>query len=155
MAELTHQNQELTREINQRRQCHERCMEGQAQSQEVREGENVERENHSRGTASRRVSYLERKMDEMKRAMEEMSENIRRMNHVDDLVHRTDSFFIASINSHPFPSKFKMPSLDSYDGTRDPCDHIATFETTMHLQGVPNEIMCKAFPTTLKGPARV
>ena len=48
-----------------------------------------------------------------------------------------------------------MPSLDSYDGTRDPCDHIATFKTTMHLQGVPDEIMCWAFPTTLKGLARV
>ena len=48
-----------------------------------------------------------------------------------------------------------MPSLDSYDGTRDPFDHIATFKTTMHLQGVPNEIMCRAFPITLKGPARV
>ena len=48
-----------------------------------------------------------------------------------------------------------MPSLDSYDETRDPFDHIATFKTTMHLQGVPDEIMCRAFPTTLKGPARV
>ena len=48
-----------------------------------------------------------------------------------------------------------MPSLDSYDGMRDPCDHIATFKTTMHLQGVPDEIMCKAFPTTLKGLAQV
>ena len=52
MAELTHQNQELTREINQRRQRHEWCVERQAQSQEAREGENVERENHSRGTIS-------------------------------------------------------------------------------------------------------
>ena len=25
----------------------------------------------------------------------------------------------------------------------------------MHLQGVPDEIMCRAFPTTLKGPTRV
>ena len=61
----------------------------------------------------------------------------------------------ASINSHPLPSKFKMPSLDSYDGMRDPFDHIATFKTTMHLQGVLDEIMCKVFPTTLKGPTRV
>ena len=80
---------------------------------------------------------------------------MRRMNHVDDLVHQTDSTFIASINSHPLPSKFKMPSLDSYNGTRNPCDHIATFKTTIHLQGVPNEIMCRAFPTTLKGLAWV
>ena len=48
-----------------------------------------------------------------------------------------------------------MPSLDLYDGMCDSFDNIATFKTTMHLQGVPNEIMCRAFPTTLKGPAQV
>ena len=68
---------------------------------------------------------------------------------------RTDSPFTALINGHPLPPKFKTPSLDSYDGTHDPFDHIATFKTTMHLQGVLDEIMCRAFPTTLKGPARV
>ena len=72
-------------------------------------------------------------MDQMKKVMDEMKENMRKTNHVDDLVHRTDSPFIASINNYPLPSKFKMPSLDSYDGSRDPCDHIATFKTTMHL----------------------
>ena len=87
--------------------------------------------------------------------MDEMRENMRRANLVDDLVHRTDSPFMASINNHLLPLKFKMPSLDSYDGTRDPFDQIATFKTTMHLQGVLDKIMCKAFPTTLKGPARV
>ena len=81
--------------------------------------------------------------------MDEMKENIRRANPIYDLVHQTDSLFMASINSHP------LPSLDSYDGTRNPCDLIATFKTTMHLQGVPNEIMCRAFPNTLKGPAQV
>ena len=91
----------------------------------------------------------------MRSAMDEIRENMRRTNHVDDLVHRTDSPFIMSINSHPLPSKFKMPALDSYDETCDPCDHIATFKTIMHLQGIPDEIMCRAFPTTLKGPARV
>ena len=76
MAELTHQNQELTREINSRRE-----------------------------------------------------------NPMEDLVHKTNSPFTASINGHPLPPKFKMPSLDSYDGMHDPFDHIATFKTTMHLQG--------------------
>ena len=94
-------------------------------------------------------------MDQIREVKDEMRENIRRVNPVDDLVHRTDSPFMPFNNSHPLPSKFKMPSLDLYDGTRDPCDHIATFKTTMHLQGVPDEIMCRAFPTTLKGPARV
>ena len=41
MVELTHQNQELTREINQRRQRHEQCVEGQAQSQEARDRKSV------------------------------------------------------------------------------------------------------------------
>ena len=87
--------------------------------------------------------------------MGEMRENIRRAKPIDDLVHQTDYPFMASINNHPQPSKFKIPSLDSYDGMRNPCDHIATFKTMMHLQGVPNEIMCRAFPNTLKGLAQV
>ena len=74
---------------------------------------------------------------------------------ISNLIHRTDSPFTTSITSYPLPSKFKMPTLDSYDGTQDPCDHIATFKTTMHLQNVLDEIMCKVFPTTFEGPARV
>ena len=132
MVELTRQNQELTREISLRRQCHEGYAKGLAQSQEVR-GENAEPENQSRGIASRRVPHLEKEMDQMRKVMDEMRENMRRVNPVDDLVHRTDSPFVPSINNHPLPSKFKMPSLDSYDGTRDPCDHIATFKTMIHL----------------------
>ena len=34
-------------------------------------------------------------------------------------------------------------------------DHLESFKTLMHLQGVVDEIMCKAFPTTLKGPTRI
>ena len=77
----------------------------------------------------------------MRKAMNEMRENMRRVNPVEDLVHRIDSPFTASINDYPLPPKFKMPSLDSYDRMRDPFDHIATFKTTMHLQGVLDEIM--------------
>ena len=91
----------------------------------------------------------------MRKVMDKIRENMRRVNPVDDLVYRTDSPFTTSINSHPLPPKFKMPSLDSYDGTSDLFYHIATFKTMMHLQGVLDKIMCKAFPTTLKGPTRV
>ena len=31
--------------------------------------------------------------------------------------------------------------------------HLESFKTLMHLQGVADEIMCRAFPTTLKGPS--
>ena len=74
---------------------------------------------------------------------------------LDDLVNRTDSPFIASINSFPLLHKFRMPQIDSYDGVKDPLDHLEPFKTMMHLQGVANEIMCRAFPRTLKGAARI
>ncbi|XP_075670286.1 uncharacterized protein LOC142640073 [Castanea sativa] len=48
-----------------------------------------------------------------------------------------------------------MPQVEAYDGSRDPFDHLESFKTLMHLQGITDEIMCPAFPTTLRGPARV
>ena len=74
---------------------------------------------------------------------------------LDNLVNRTDSLFTTAVNSFPLPHKFRMPHIDSYDGVNDPLDHLETFKTLMHLQGVANEIMCRAFPTTLKGAARI
>ena len=154
MAKLTRQNQELGMEINLRRQAREE-REGGGQIHSHDDRENVEIGSQLRGTTSRTVPHLKEEMEQMKKVMEEMKENMRMANPIEDLVHKTDSPFTTSINGHPLPSKFKLPSLDSYDGSRDPFDHIATFKTTMHLQGVPDEIMCRAFPTTLKGPARV
>ena len=74
---------------------------------------------------------------------------------LNDLVNHTDSPFTTSINSFPLPHKFRMSQIDSYDGVKDPLDHLETFKTLMHLQGVANEIMCRAFPTMLKGATRI
>ena len=74
---------------------------------------------------------------------------------LDYLVHRTDSPFTASVTSFPLPLKFRLPQLETYNESKDPLDHLESFKTLMHLQGVADEIMCKAFPTTLKGPARI
>ncbi|XP_065620089.1 uncharacterized protein LOC136063514 [Quercus suber] len=74
---------------------------------------------------------------------------------LNDLVNRTYSPFTVAVNSFPLPHKFRILHIDSYDGVKDPLDHLETFKTLMYLQGVAYEIMCRAFPTTLKGPTRV
>ena len=48
-----------------------------------------------------------------------------------------------------------MPQVESYDWYKDPLDHLESFKALMHLQVVADEIMCRAFPITLKGPARI
>ena len=45
--------------------------------------------------------------------------------------------------------------MENYNEYKDPLDHLESFKTLMHLQGVLDEIMCIALPTTLKGPARI
>ena len=97
------------------------------------------------------------KIQAMKEQMEVMMNALkgRVSSDLDDLVNCTDSLFTAAVNSFPLPHKFRMPHINSYDGVKDPLDHLETFKTLMHLQGVADEIVCKAFPTTLKGATRI
>ena len=74
---------------------------------------------------------------------------------LDELVHRTDSPFTAPVTSFPLPAKFRMPQVEPYDESKDRLDHLELFKTLMYLQGVLDEIMCRVFPITLKGPVRV
>ena len=96
-------------------------------------------------------------MQAIKEQMEVMMNALkgRVSNDLDDLVNRTDSPFTTTVNSFPLPNKFCMPNMDSYDGVKDPLDHLETFKTLMHLQGVADAIMCRAFATTLKGASRI
>ena len=48
-----------------------------------------------------------------------------------------------------------MLQVEAFDELKDPLDHLESFKTLMHLQGIADEIMCRAFSTTLKDPARV
>ena len=93
----------------------------------------------------------------MKEQMEVMINTLkgRVSSDLDDLANRTDSPFTAIVKSFPLSHKFHMLHIDSYNGVKDPLDHLETFKTLIHLQGVANEIMCKAFPTTLKVAARI
>ena len=52
---------------------------------------------------------------------------------LNDLVHRTDSPFTTFVNSYPLLPKFRMSQVKSYDGAKDPLDHLESFKTLMHL----------------------
>ena len=93
----------------------------------------------------------------MKEQMEVMMNALKGQvsSNLDDLVNCTDSPFIIAVNSFPLPHKFCMPQIDSNDGVKDPLDDLETFKKLMHLQGVVDEIMCRAFPMTLKGAVRI
>ena len=71
----------------------------------------------------------------MKEQMEVMMNSLKGQvsSDLDDLVNRTDSLFTATVNSFPLLHKFCMPHIDSYDGVKDPLDHLETFKTLMHL----------------------
>ena len=74
---------------------------------------------------------------------------------LNNLVNRTDSPFTAAVNSFPLSHKFRIPQIDSYNEVKDLLDHLETFNILMHLQGVADKIMCRAFLTILKGAARI
>ena len=61
---------------------------------------------------------------------------------LNELVHQTNSPFTTLVTSFPLPSKFRMPHVEAYNGSKDPLDHLKSFKTLMHLQGVADEIIC-------------
>ena len=58
------------------------------------------------------------------------------------------------IMQEPILTNFKLPQFESYDGTSDPFDHLEAFWTMMLHHGMPDAILCRAFPSTLKEAAR-
>ena len=89
-------------------------------------------------------------MDELKSAMKDKGgENL------DGMIRRMDSPFITEVLNRPLPPKFCLPQLESYDDSKDPYDHIESFKTLMLLEITLDEVMCRAFLTTLKGATRV
>ena len=164
---LTKQNHDLEEQLRQRDAGHNIQEENQGDSFERRGPERPEGSNEPSKPERRNLSMpslmditpppILAEMQAMKEQMEVMMNALkgRVFSDLDDLVNRMDSPFTIQVNSCPLPQKFRMPQLESYDGVKDPLDHLETFKTMMHLQGVPDEIMCRAFPTTLRGAARI
>ncbi|GKV11510.1 hypothetical protein SLEP1_g22765 [Rubroshorea leprosula] len=71
--------------------------------------------------------------------------------------HNTDSIphlLNTNITLEPYPASFKIPQLETYDGTKDPDDHLHAFYSCMQAQNASDALMCKIFPSTLRDNAR-
>ena len=96
------------------------------------------------------MKSLWRELNEVKNAMKGKTP----MN-LDGMLKQTYSPFTTSVLECPLPPKFRLPQLEFYDDTKDPLDHIGAFKTILNLQQTLDEVICRSFPTSLKGGARV
>ena len=110
----------------------------------------------TRSAADSRAAKLEEELKKMRKQMKEMKSQVKAKaaKNLDMLVHRSESPFTKRVDEYPFPTKFKIPQLETFDGFKYPIDYLDSFRTVMRLQGVSDEIMCRAFPTNLRGSAR-
>ncbi|GKV29598.1 hypothetical protein SLEP1_g38507 [Rubroshorea leprosula] len=56
----------------------------------------------------------------------------------------------TNITLEPYLASFKIPQLETYDGTKDPDDHLHAFHSCMQAQNAFDPLMCKIFPSTLR-----
>ena len=168
MEHLTKQNHDLEEQLRQKNvdlNTQEEDQEGtniERRNQEEPKGSNVSGRLKQQDTSRPSIidmipPHIVTEIQMMKEWMDFMMSALRGwvFSDLDDLVHRTDSPFTVPVTSFPLPPKFHMPQVENYDGSKDPLDNLESFKTLMHFQGVLDEIMCRAFPTTLKGLARI
>ena len=150
--ELTKQNKEMKLQLQQVQQAQQE--ENRSKDNLEGEGDSHKRSIHQRPTTpdehnSDLFREMRKEMDELRNAIKEKTDRS-----VDRMVRATDSPFTSAMLKCPVPLKFRLPQLEPFDGLRDPQDHLNTFKTTLGLQQPPDEILCRSFPTTLKGAAR-
>ena len=54
----------------------------------------------------------------------------------------------------PRNGKVKMPTVDLYDRTTGPEEHLGVYNAHLYVQDVDNATYCRYFPATLKGVAQ-
>ena len=121
----------------------------QLQQEENRSRANQEDEGDSHRRNSDLFREMRKEMDELRNAIKGKTDRS-----LDRMVKATNSPVTTAVLECPIPSKFMLPQLKPFDGLKDPQDHLNTFKTTLGLQQPLDEILCRSFPTTLKGAAR-
>lgn len=93
---------------------------------------------------------MRKEMDELTSAMREKTTKS-----LDGMIKMTDSPFTTEVLNHPLPPKFRISHLKSFNSLKDSLDHIESFKMLVHLQMTQDEVICRAFLTTLKDARRV
>ena len=89
----------------------------------------------------------EKKINERMNKMEEM---IRRSHKMEDLMDYQSPSLFPDVR---LPPKFKMPTLDKFDGTDCPKSHLKMYMRAMQPLGATEELLAQMFQKTLTGAA--
>ena len=116
-------------------------------------GENRNEERHGRDNRSDRpIPYQqetgkrswEQRFRDIQQELSHMKEAVkgRAPISMDALVQQTESPFTAGVLHFPLPVKFRMSQIETFDGTKDPIDHLNTYKNQMELHGYQDLIWC-------------
>ena len=142
MEELTHQNEELRKIIESQNLERQRIVKNQNEEEQLRRLERHNNKEESNSQANRRdkisrkdSSRIENELCNMRKEMDELRSAMKDKGgeNLDGMIRRTDSPFTTKVLNRPFSPKFRLPQLESYDGSKDPLDHIESFKTLMLL----------------------
>ena len=167
------QTQECQNNVTQEEQQHldpPREVDGEGETSQAREhdpykpfGENRNEERHGRDNrGDGPILYQQetgerswgQRFGDIQQGLNHMKEAVKSRDPVsmDALVQQTESPFTAGVLHFPLPAKFRVPQIETFDGTKDPINHLNTYKNQMELYGYQDPIQCRAFAITLKGP---
>ena len=69
-------------------------------------------------------------------------------------VEAVDPLFTPTIMASPYPARFKMPFVTSYDSSTDADEHVENYQAHMLIQNAKEAALCKSFCLTLTGTSR-
>ena len=95
---------------------------------------------------------VEARIEDLERRINKIAKHRRYSSICHTINIETESAFSTWITRFAILRKFKQPHLDSYNGLGSPVDHIRTYRAQMALATNADELLCLAFPSTLKGP---
>ncbi|RZS09028.1 hypothetical protein BHM03_00040074, partial [Ensete ventricosum] len=102
----------------------------------------------TRSTLRAQLRLITRCLDEVQREFVKSKEELGESTSV-------GSPFVQEIQDKQILLNFRLPTLEAYDDSSDLAEHVVAFRAQMALYGTFDALMCRAFPTTLRGLARI